>query len=77
MLGPGFPSPNRLLVEGVPRVDGGLDDSLVGSFVAAIEGRRAKPETGLADSYAAVQVMNAAYDSIYYGKTVELEDEKL
>ncbi len=77
LLGPGFPSPNRMLVDGVPRMDGGLDDSLVGSFVAAIEGRRAKPETVLADSYAAVRVMNAAYDSIYYGKTITLEEEKL
>ena len=74
VLGPGFSSPNRMIVEGVPRVDGGLDDSLVGSFVAAIEGRRSKPETGLADSYAAVRVMNAAYESIYHGKTIELDD---
>ena len=76
VLGPGFPSPNRMIVEGVPRLDGGLEDSLVGSFVAAIEGRRKRPETSLEESYAAVKVMNAAYDSIYQGCEITIADEK-
>lgn len=75
VLGDRMPSPNRMLVEHVPSVPGNPEDCLIGSFVAAIEGRRERAETGLRESYEAVRVMNAAYQSIYEDCTVELKHE--
>ena len=73
IVGNNYVSPDRLIVDGTPRLANLPDDSLIGSFIATIAGRRARPETTLADSYAAVRVMNAAYDSISTGKVILLE----
>lgn len=72
IVGKNFVSPDRLIVDGTPRVNSDPDDSLMGSFVATVRGRRERPESTLADSYAAVRVMNAAYDSIHSGRTIAL-----
>jgi len=73
IVGNNYVSPDRLIVDGTPRLPGKQDDNLIGSFIATIDGRRNRPETSLADSFAAVRVMNAAYDSIYRGETVILK----
>ena len=72
-VGNHVPSPDRLIVNGVPGLPIDPDDSLMGSFVAAIEGRRGRAETGLRESYEAVRVMNAAYDSIEQNREITLE----
>ena len=61
------------MVEDVPSARDEIDHSLMGAFAAMLDGRRSQPETGLNESYQAVRVMNAAYDSIYYGKEIILE----
>lgn len=71
--GPGLPSPNRLLVDGVPRMTGRDDDNLLGRFVACIRGAASDPGSSLDDSYQAVRVMNAAYESIASNREVELQ----
>jgi predicted dehydrogenase len=65
-------SPNRLIVDGTPRLSATKDHSLIGSFVDTIAGRRARPETTLEDDFAAIRVMNAAYESIYHNREIEL-----
>ena len=72
-VGNNVPSPDRLIVNGVPGLPIDPDDSLMGSFVATIEGRRERAETGLRESYEAVRVMNAAYDSIEQNREITLE----
>ena len=72
IVGNNYVSPDRLIVDGCPRLASNPDDNLVGSFIAAINGRRPRPESTLADSFAAVRVMNAAYESIYSNKTIVL-----
>lgn len=64
IVGRNFSSPNRLIVDGTPRAGADPADSLMGSFVQAITGQRQRPETGLAEGYQAVRVMNAMYRSI-------------
>ncbi|MBO7153493.1 MAG: Gfo/Idh/MocA family oxidoreductase [Lentisphaeria bacterium] len=71
--GKNFDSPDRALVEDVPSAREEIDDSLMGAFAAMLDGRRTTPETGLEESYQAVRVMNAAYDSIYSGKEIVLK----
>lgn len=71
IVGHNHASPNRLIVDGTPRISSHEDNSLTGSFIAAIAGRR-PPEVSLSDSFAAIRVMNAAYESIYRNKTIEL-----
>ncbi len=70
--GPGLPSPNRLLVDGVPRMTGGDEDNLMGRFVACIRGKASDPGSSLDDSYQAVRVMNAAYESIAQNREIQL-----
>ena len=72
VVGNNCASPDRLIVNGTPELKGSPDDSLIGSFIATIAGRRERPETTLADSFAAVKVMNAAYESLSTGKAIEL-----
>jgi predicted dehydrogenase len=72
VVGPNYPSPDRLIVDGTGRHNPDPENTLTGSFAACVRGERAKPESSLADGVAAVKVMNAAYESIYYGKTIEL-----
>jgi predicted dehydrogenase len=60
-------SPDRLIVDGTGRTQLSESDGLMGSFAACIRGERKEPETTLADSMAAIKVMNAAYKSIYDG----------
>ncbi|MDQ0290136.1 Gfo/Idh/MocA family protein [Oligosphaera ethanolica] len=73
VVGKNCVSPDRLIVELAPRYWGGADDSRLGNFIAAIEGRRAAPECSLADSYAAVRVMNAAYESLWHDREIILD----
>jgi predicted dehydrogenase len=49
-------------------------DSILGNFAAAVSGKISRPETTLRESYYAVRVMNAAYESIFTGETIELGD---
>ncbi len=72
VVGNNHASPDRLIVDGTPRLPENPADSLIGSFVECIEGRRERPETTLADSYAAIRVMNGAYDSISGDRVVRL-----
>ncbi len=72
IVGKNHVSPDRLIVEGTSRVYSDPDQSLIGSFVATIQDRRQRPETTLEDDFAAIRVMNAAYDSIYREETIEL-----
>lgn len=74
IVGNGYVSPDRLIVDGSPQFQSEQDHSLIGSFVDCIQGRRHRPETTLEDDFAAIRVMNAAYDSIYSGKEVVLDD---
>ena len=73
IVGNRYVSPDRLIVDGTPRLPGDPADSLIGSFVAAIAGERKRPETTLEDSYAAIRVMNAAYESIRLEREITLE----
>ncbi len=72
LCGPGLPSPDRLLVEGVPRCRMREDDNLMGRFVACIRGVVKTAGSTLDDSYQAVRVMNAVYRSIAEDREVEL-----
>jgi predicted dehydrogenase len=72
VVGNNHPSPNRLIVDGTGRVKLRNDDNLMGCFAACVRGQRAKPESSLADGIAAVNVMNAAYESIYHNREIEL-----
>ena len=49
--------------------------ALEAAYGAAIAGERTRPETTLEDSYAAIRVMNAAYESIYHEREIALETE--
>lgn len=73
IVGHNFVSPDRLIVDGTPRVGSDPGASLMGSFVQAIFGLRQRPETGLAESYQAVRVMNAMYQSIYEDREISLD----
>ena len=65
-------SPDRLIADSTPELPAPAGASLIGSFAAAVAGERPGPESTLEDSFAAVRVMNAAYDSIYRNTTIEL-----
>ncbi len=73
IIGSNYVSANRLIVDSTPRPKPDQDDSIIGSFIACIHKRREHPESALADSYAAVRVMNAAYESIYHNCEITLE----
>lgn len=72
IVGNRFSSPDRLIVDSTPQLPGDPENSLIGSFVAAISGKRPRAESTLEDSHAAIRVMNAAYESIYQNNTVML-----
>ncbi|HOG51950.1 MAG TPA: hypothetical protein PKY10_15275, partial [Lentisphaeria bacterium] len=72
IVGNNYVSPNRLIVDGTPRLSLAPSHSLLGCFIDCISGKRARPETTLADSFAAIRVMNAAYESISRDEEVAL-----
>jgi predicted dehydrogenase len=72
VVGKNFVSPDRLIVNGTGRVKLDKNDSMMGCFAACIRGERTKPESTIEDGIAAVKVMNAAYESIYQNKVIEL-----
>ncbi|MEI2999901.1 MAG: hypothetical protein V8T86_03215 [Victivallis sp.] len=72
IVGKNFASPDRLIADSTPELPVPAGASLIGSFAAAVAGERPGPESTLEDSFAAVRVMNAAYDSIYRNTTIEL-----
>ena len=72
IVGKNFASPDRLIADSTPELPAPAGASLIGSFAAAVAGERPGPESTLEDSFAAVRVMNAAYDSIYRNTTIEL-----
>jgi predicted dehydrogenase len=76
IVGNNCASPDRLIVNAAHCLERSPSNTLMGSFVESIEGKRS-PESTLADSYAAVKVMNAAYESIYHDKTVCLVSDNL
>lgn len=71
------PSPDRLIVEGTPLPPQQGDATLLDSFAACIQKRRTTAESTLASSYAAVRVMNAAYESIYKDQEITLPADAL
>jgi len=73
IVGKNFVSPDRLIVNGSGRVKIDKNDSMMASFVACVRGEREKPETTLEDGIAAIKVMNAAYESIYNNKVIQIK----
>ncbi len=72
IVGNNYASPDRLIVDLAHRLAPKPENTLIGSFVETIDGRRKRPETTLRDSYEAIRIMNAAYDSICHDKTISL-----
>lgn len=72
VVGKNYVSPDRLIVDGSGRVKLDENDSMMGCFYDCVRGLREKPESTLEDGIAAVRVMNAAYESIYHNKVIEL-----
>lgn len=71
VLGENHASPNRLIVDGVMRKNKG--PTLIQRFAQRVRGASSEVlDTNLEDGLAAVKVMNAAYDSLYQGKTIKL-----
>ena len=70
VVGNNYVSPDRLIVNGSNRIK--FDNGMMGCFIDCIRGERDKPESTLEDGIAAVKVMNAAYESIYHNKVVEI-----
>ncbi len=70
MLGSGLASPNRLLLGASPGCSE-FGENRLDSFYLAVTGQRNIESSG-ADGLAAVTAMNAAYESIYSNKTIEL-----
>jgi len=71
VMGEGHASPNRLIVEGTPPARPA--ESMLQRFARQVRGEaRREEDAALADGLAAVKVMNAAYESLYHGKTVKL-----
>ncbi len=63
---PGGLNPNRLIVEGTPKFfdsPGGI----ITNFYLAVTGQLKRPEVTLEEDFAAIRVMNAAYESIDSG----------
>jgi predicted dehydrogenase len=65
-------SPDRLIVEGAGKANWGDDGRMIGCFARCVRGERKTPESTLEDGIAAVRVMNAAYESVYHNKVIEL-----
>ena len=72
VVGKNYVSPDRLIVDGTGKTGLRRNDSIMGCFYECIRGLRKKPESSLSDGFAAVRVMNAAYESVYRKKVVEL-----
>jgi predicted dehydrogenase len=72
IVGSNYVSPDRLIVDGTDRTNPDKNDNLLGCFAACVRGERERPESTLEDGVAAVRVMNAAYESLYLNKSVEL-----
>jgi predicted dehydrogenase len=72
VVGKNHVSPDRLIVEGSGRISLNKNDSMMGCFYECVRGLREKPESTLEDGIAAVKAMNAAYESIYHNKVIEL-----
>ena len=70
--GSGFASPNRYMLTSWPEVLAAKNLNMLNCFYECITGKRQKPESVLNDSYQAVRVMNAAYESIYRNAVVTL-----
>lgn len=71
VMGEGHASPNRLIVEMVPPSQQG--PSMLQEFVREVRGaERVEYVATLDDGLAAVRVMNAAYDSLYHGKSMSI-----
>lgn len=82
LMAEGWPSPNRLIVDAAPRLASGflpqkpvakkfISETRFGSFFLATRGERGVETDGV-DGLAAVRVMNACYESIYSGRSVNL-----
>ena len=72
VVGKGHASPDRLMLDGCPGYPGVNGRGMFDLFCDCINGKLDKPEVTLDNSYQAVRVMNAAYESAYSGKTVRL-----
>lgn len=71
VLGSGHPSPDRLIVEEAPPSVPGRP--MLQRFADQVRGEANPGENAtLEDGLAAVKVMNAAYESLYHGKTVPI-----
>lgn len=70
--GPGLPSPNRFMLGGCPEVPDRPNHNMLGCFYECITGKRRSPESVLNDSYQAIRVMNAAYESVASGNVMTL-----
>jgi len=73
VVGNNYVSPDRLIVDGTGRTKLDANDNMMGCFAACVRGERDEPETTLEDGIAAVRVMNAAYESVYQNKCIELK----
>ena len=72
MCGSGIASPDRFMLGGWQEVLAAEHLNMLNCFYECITGQREKPESVLNDSYQAVRVMNAAYESIYRNEVIEL-----
>lgn len=73
VMGARHASPNRLIVEMAPPSRG--SDSMLQRFARRVRGEaQGEEDATLADGLAAVKVMNAAYESLYYGKTIKINN---
>jgi predicted dehydrogenase len=71
ILGSGYVSPNRLMVQGAGKAKRDPHDNMLDSFALSVQGER-EVESSLEDGLRAVKAMNAAYESLYRGEAVEL-----
>lgn len=71
VMGANHVSENRLIVEGVPEAQPGL--SMLQHFAREVRGMgRPEQVATLEDGLAAVKVMNAAYESLYHRKSIQI-----
>ncbi len=69
---PHLASPNRYMLTGWSEVLAAKNLNMLNCFYECITGKRERPESVLNDSYQAVRVMNAAYESIYHNTVITL-----
>ena len=70
VVGSNYVSPNRLIVDGAPKV-GGAYQGLLYSFINAVRGK-GEVETGGKDGLRAIRAMNAAYEAVASGGKIRL-----